>query len=265
MAQIRRMFRCGWRTRVSCGVWWLGLRAAVVLLAVSAAYGQAATSVVVGSTPQDIETALHQMADRAGVIFVGQVMAVRRVDGGGVASGVVEIDFQVDQAIRGCTAGVPYALREWAGLWEGDARRYRVGQRLLMLLHAPGASGMSSPVDGMDGAIPIVRGGSGALAAGSSARMTPPAVDLRWVAVKMLHPVLYGSGAGSGGHGGEQRLLPQAVRAVAEGVEVAPVTTLSAGDRPSSASVASQEAAVDVVVGMLTSWQSVQRGEYAAR
>jgi hypothetical protein len=111
------------------------------------AQGQTTTEIDDVATPQDIVTALHQMVDKAGVIFVGRVAEIRRLDGGGVASGIVDVTFEVDQGIRGCAAGTPFVLREWAGLWEGDDQRYRVGQRLLMLLHAPNAAGMSSPVD----------------------------------------------------------------------------------------------------------------------
>ena len=74
-------------------------------------------------------------------------------------------------------------LREWGGLWEGTDERYRVGQRLLMLLHAPGASGLSSPVSGMDGAIPLLAGASAT---------AEPMVDLRWVAARVSRgPVRY--------------------------------------------------------------------------
>jgi hypothetical protein len=215
------------------------------------------TGTEAAAAPQDVETALHQMSDKADVIFVGHVTAVKRQDGEGVASGVVEIDFQVDQAVRGCTAGTPYAVREWAGLWEGDDQRYRVGQRLLMLLHAPGAAGMSSPVDGMDGAIPIVRGGSAPLVAGSSARVAPPAVDLRWVGAKMLHPVSYSGGrTRSVGSSAVQpeTAQPQEHAVVAAGSEAAASLLGAAG----SASVPAQQASVDVVVGMLTSWQKAQ-------
>ena len=45
------------------------------------------------------------------------------------ASGVVEVEFRVDQAVRGCAAGGTYVLREWAGLWAANDARYRVGQR----------------------------------------------------------------------------------------------------------------------------------------
>jgi hypothetical protein len=252
MAQIRVIFE-GFRQMRGRAV----LLPALLFVAL-AARGQGAESVA--GAPQDVETALHQMSDRADVIFVGQVTAVRRVDGGNVASGVVEVEFRVDQAIRGCTAGAPYVLREWAGLWEVGALRYRVGQRLLMLLHAPGVAGMSSPVDGLDGAIPVVRGGSAPLAGESAGRMSPPAVDLRWVGIKLLHPVSYRSGVGRGPRAAMQPAMSiarsQAVRGVAAGavVQVAPLTVLSAGEGPGMASVPSQQASVDAVVGMLQAW-----------
>jgi hypothetical protein len=223
------------------------------------AWGQGvAASVGATVIPQDVETALHQMSDRAGVIFVGQVAAVRRQVGSGAGQGVVEVEFRVDQAIRGCVAGSPYTLREWAGLWEGSDQRYRVGQRLLMLLHSPSPAGMSSPVDGLDGAIPIVRGGSVPLAANSSARVRPPAVDLRWVGTKMLRTVSYAGNSAQQLGGAIAK--PQTVGGVAGGsaVQAAPVTVLSAAGRPGSASVPTQQASVDAVVGMLTSWQKVQ-------
>jgi hypothetical protein len=215
-------------------------------------------------SPQDIETALHQMSDRAGVIFVGRVSEVRRLGSGNVAAGVVEIRFEVEQAVRGCSAGV-YVLREWAGLWEGDNQRYRVGQRLLMMLHAPNAAGLSSPVDGMDGAIPIVRGGSALLGANSSARVTPPAVDLRWVETKLLHPVSYTSGAASADRSVSEPAQAVAQRRMVRGLaagSAASVAAVTASDSPGSgsgsASVPGQQASVDVVVGMLASWQKVE-------
>jgi hypothetical protein len=239
---------------------------APVLVFTLAALGQATTSTIDDrATPQDVVTALHQMADKAGVIFVGRVTEVHPKDGAGVASGVVEVTFEVDQAIRGCTAGSPYVLREWAGLWEGDDQRYRVGQRLLMLLHTPNAAGMSSPVDRMDGAIPIVRGGNTPLGANSSARVAPPAVDLRWVGAKLLHPVSYASETGH-----SARPVNRPSHAVAAGQtghglvagsvsSAAPIAVLSASESPGSATVPGQQASVDEIVGMLKSWPKVQR------
>lgn len=156
--------------------------------------------------PATMEDALRAMEQQAAVIFAGQVIAVRPVAGASGA-GVVEIDFSVDDAVRG--AGGVYTLREWAGLWPAGEQRFRVGQRFLMLLHAPGAAGLSSPVGGMDGAISI-RGGAetplltAARAAGvSAARPSVDAteastadgdartLDMRWVATQVARPVQY--------------------------------------------------------------------------
>jgi hypothetical protein len=84
------------------------------------------------------------------------------------------------------SAGEPFVLREWAGLWAGGVERYRVGQRLLMLLHAPDAMGLSSPVDGMDGAIGVF--GSGVAPGPEDTTTTPGGwmADLRWVQTKVL-------------------------------------------------------------------------------
>jgi hypothetical protein len=260
MARDWWIFRVFRRMRLSCGF------AAIAALGLSfPALAQTSVANAGGAaTPQDIITALHQMADRAGVIFVGRVAGVQRRDGGGAASGVVEVTFEVDQAVRGCAVGAPFVLREWAGLWEGDDQRYRVGQRLLMLLHAPNGAGFSSPVDGMDGAIPVVRGGGAPLLANSSARVAPPAVDLRWVGTKLLHPVSYGSGTARAAHraGDPVRAIagtPTVHDLVAGSVgTTAPGAGLSASDSPGSASVPAQQASVNLVVGMLTSWQKVQ-------
>jgi hypothetical protein len=247
-----RLFRMARRLCVFAG--------AGLLLAL-AAQGQATGGAIDdAAVPQDILTALHQMADRAGVIFVGQVIKVRRRDNGNAAAGVVEVTFEVDQAVRGCNAG-SYVLREWAGLWEGDDQRYRTGQWLLMLLHAPGASRMSSPVDGMDGAIPIVRGGSVPLVANSSARVAPPAVDLRWVGTKLLRPVSYASvTARPHPVAGQTVVVTARAHDLVGGsaTEATPITVLSGAASPGSASVPAQQASVDTVVGMLRSWQKAQ-------
>jgi len=227
---------CGW-----CG--WLRVAVACGMIGVPAAFGQ---SVVAGARaaaapPQTVEDALHEMSDAAGVIFVGQVMLVRVVPGSGGAPGVVEVTFRVDQAVRGCSAGGTYVLKEWQGLWEGGDARYRAGQRLLMLLRSPGASGLSSPVGGMDGAIPI-RGvesqiGSGASVSAASAAAPQPMVDLRWVGARMLRSVSYATANGSG---------------LVSGASV------GSGSGAGVASAATPGASVGTVVGLLNSWESVR-------
>ena len=147
--------------------------------------------------PQTTNDALRAMSRLAGVIFTGQVIAVRRIEGLNGATGVVEIEFAVEDAVRG-VSGSAYTLREWAGLWPAGDEPFRVGQRYLMLLHSPGAAGLSSPVGGMDGAIPI-RGTGRAQATGEaetgSAGTGAPAdgrvVDLRWVATRVAQPLQY--------------------------------------------------------------------------
>lgn len=103
------------------------------------------------------------MFTRADVVFTGEVLSIER------AEGAVTVRWQVQDAIRGVRAG-EYVLREWAGLWSGDSARYTVGERALVLLHAPSLAGLASPVGGLDGVIPL-RGD----AAGS-------VLDLRWLA-----------------------------------------------------------------------------------
>jgi hypothetical protein len=181
-------------------------------------------------TPQTVEDALHQMSDAAGVIFVGEVTAIRQRAGENGASGVVEVDFRVDEAIRGCVAGSTYTMREWAGLWAAGDQRYHAGQRLLMLLHAPGTGGMSSPVGGADGAIPVRGTATTPQAASASVASTPLIADLRWVGTRLV------------------RVVPYVTSPIVTG---ASQQTAAGGD----VSTAAQQAPVTVVVEMLRSWQ----------
>jgi hypothetical protein len=122
---------------------------------------------------------LQLMASHASVIFTGQVVDIARNDG----AGFVDIRFHLDQSLRGAPNSGSYVLREWAGLWTGNPDRYHVGQRKLMLLPARGPAGMSCPIGGTDGAIPIV-----AISAAASPNTVDAAsvtdavaVDLRWI------------------------------------------------------------------------------------
>jgi hypothetical protein len=158
------------------------------LLAQSGSPTLPATTEAVPATTGD---ALRAMARQAAVLFAGQVVAVRRRDGVNGATGVVEIEFAVDEAVRGASGGT-YVLREWAGLCPAGDQPFRVGQRYLMLLHAPSAVGLSSPVGGMDGAIPI-RGGPAPAEPGWGTRAAADArtVDLRWIATKVVREISY--------------------------------------------------------------------------
>ncbi len=182
------------------------------------------------SVSQTVEEELHHMSDLAGIIFVGEVTAVRHRAGEAGASGVVEVDFRIDQAIRGCQSGGTYTLREWAGLWMGGDERYRLGQRLLLLLHSPGATGITSPVEGMNGAIPVRPTGPASLATASASTTAPSSliVDLRWVGTRLQRPALAPS---------------------------SPLVTAQGEPSVSDTSMAAQQATVEVVTGMLRSWQ----------
>jgi hypothetical protein len=236
--------------------------AMAALLMAPLAGGQVGTAEPVVQ-PQTVVDILHQFSDMADVIFAGQVLAIRRPN-----DSVVEVEFRVDQAIRGCTAGTPYVLREWAGLWAGDSQRYGVGQRLLMLLHAPSAAGMSSPIGGLDGAIPIRQGGAGDDVATPA---QPPYVDLRWLGAKLTHavsyqseptvaakvvdsqPSFYGQLAGNG----------IASDSISSLVAIKPVVGKARGG---DASVPAQQASVTAVMGMLSAWQnSSQKAQHVAR
>lgn len=226
----------------------------LALLTVPLAYCQPGP-VVQTQTVVDI---LHQLSDTADVIFAGQVLAIRRPN-----DGVVEVEFRVDQAIRGCTAGTPYVLREWAGLWAGDSQRYRVGQRLLMLLHAPSAAGMSSPVGGLDGAIPIRQGDVAMPMADIATPPQPPYVDLRWLGARLPHAVSYRSEP----VGAVQPANPQmpffgqqaAHAATPSSIGSLTQTKPMIGNVSSSdASIPAQQASVNAVMGMLSSWQKAQ-------
>ena len=227
---------------------WLRGLSAVTLLAMSVAAPAQSLASGAAAVAQNVEDVLHEMSDRADVIFVGQVVAIRPHDGDGMGAGYVEVDFQMDQAIRGCSGGA-YALREWAGLWSGDAHRYRVGQRLLMMLHAPGASGLSSPVGGLDGAIPIRGVADASPLATATANAPVPMADLRWLGAKVLHSSSYVlQGALS-----PAPLTVEQQAAASDNAIVNPI--VSADDSSSRASTPVQQATVDTVVKLLTSWK----------
>jgi hypothetical protein len=202
---------------------------------------------------QTVVDILHQLSDKADVIFAGQVLAIRHPN-----DGVVEIEFRVDQAIQGCTAGTLYVLREWAGLWPGDNQRYRVGQRLLMLLHAPSAAGLSSPVGGMDGAIPIRQGGAVMAPDGDAATPSqPPYVDLRWLGARLPHAVSYRSEPVLAAKPANLE-TPSVGRQRSVGA-TKPLSTAGGSD----ASVPAQQASVNAVMDMLSSWQNLQNSQKA--
>jgi hypothetical protein len=245
-------------------------------LSLCAAGGSAQT---LPSTPAD---ALHAMAELAGVIFTGQVVAVRGAGAKG-SPGVVEIDFAVEDAVRGVSGGI-YTVREWAGLWPGGDAPFHVGQSYLMLLHAPGRGGLSSPVWGMDGAIPIRgeapavgpdAGGQDAAGTVQNDRITvnpmhtqvgaanaiaPPVaasandgdarvVDLSWVGTRIMRPVTYAPPTRTG-----------LARPLTASQTSARMTNTSTADGAASDAGANGTANYATVLGMLHGWETSDHG-----
>ena len=227
-------------------------------VAVTLVFGIMATACMVAqespqaTPPQTTNDALHAMSQLAAVIFTGQVVAIRRMEGENGSTGVVEIQFAIEDAVRG-VSGSTYTLREWAGLWPAGDGPFRPGQRYLMLLHAPSAAGLSSPVGGMDGAIPIrgtaqspATGASEARVAtskknaGASAPEDNRVADLRWVATRAMQPLTYRTEPGS--------------HAMNESNSVS-ADSMTAGPPSETPAAAPQDMAYTTVLGILQRWE----------
>lgn len=112
-------------------------------------------AVLAQAPPASVEAALQRLGTRASVVFVGEVS---RVD---PRQDVVEVTWRVQRPVAG-TTGATYTVREWAGLWSAGVQRYRVGQRAMVFLHRANSAGVSSPVDGLDGVVPMAGSSEGA-------------------------------------------------------------------------------------------------------
>jgi hypothetical protein len=87
----------------------------------------------------------------AGIIFSGHVVSVSRASSPlGITSASTLITFQIDQGIRGTSAGQVLTIREWAGLWD-RGERYRVGENVFLFLYPASRLGLTSPVAGASG------------------------------------------------------------------------------------------------------------------
>jgi hypothetical protein len=144
----------------------------------------------------------------------------------------------------------------------GNAVRYRAGQRLLMMLHALGPSGMSSPIGGMDGAIPLHEVGNGSTppgdapaAAAVNTSQSVSVADLRWLGAKLLHPVSYRLQSALSA---TPLTLPQQMESPSVLIPASETITdpiAPEGDSSSRTSIPVQQASVDALVRLLISWQ----------
>jgi hypothetical protein len=185
--------------------------------------------------PATVEEALARAFASAGVVFAGTVVNIRH------ETAAVTVCWQVDEAVRGVSTGSTYELKEWPGLWAGG-ERYSVGERALVLLHAPSALGYSSPVNGQDGVMPL-RGDAGA-----------GGFDLRWIAAEVAADMRV---RGDAGFREALTHLPQQ-GAAPEGV---PSNQTAATPQVEAAASAREDvSAVDrqLVLGLLHAWEAVR-------
>ena len=98
---------------------------------------------------------LEQLARHAGFIFRGRVLSVERGRPARGAVTTVQVTFEVLEGIRGVRSGERLTIQEWAGLWAAGRPRYRVGQELLLFLYPRSRLGLTSPVGGELGILPI--------------------------------------------------------------------------------------------------------------
>jgi hypothetical protein len=130
-----------------------------------------AQQAVVAAPDASVSAALANLSQRAAVVFVGQVVDIRRT------AGVVEVQFRVDKPLVGQSGG-NYTLREWSGMWPQGQWRYRVGERALVFLHGASGAGLSSAVDGDEGVVPVMADSDGTVL-----------LDVRRLATRVLRQV----------------------------------------------------------------------------
>jgi hypothetical protein len=130
------------------------------------------SAIAARNPPTSVGGKLRSLAARSGVVFLGSVQSIDR------QAGVVTVTFEVLKPVVG-NPGATYTLREWAGLWTMGRERFAVGQRALFFLHPPGPSGLSSPVDGMDGVVPFL----------PSSADAESLLDVRWLATRVQREV----------------------------------------------------------------------------
>jgi hypothetical protein len=103
---------------------------------------------------------LRDLVRPAAMIFSGTVTTIEFVSSTPQRNaGVVQVGFRVNEGFRGARTGEVVQISEWAGLWS-SGQRYRVGDRVLLLLHAPSKFGLTSPVGGELGRFALDRRGN---------------------------------------------------------------------------------------------------------
>jgi hypothetical protein len=130
-----------------------------IAFAVSAAFCQLGAAATAASDQAAAERVLgphwQQLSRRAGLIFTGTVLSSQmqsaRTDRP-VSS--VALRFRVDHAIAGVTSGQTLTIHEWVGA-RSLHPPMRSGDRLLLFLYPSSRLGLTSPVGGPQGQIPL--------------------------------------------------------------------------------------------------------------
>ncbi len=109
-----------------------------------------------------------QLSRRAGMIFAGTVLApaiqpvtnrIAKTDqlALGTSPGTppaTQLSFYVDEAIAGVKQGQLLTIHEWSGALSGQ-RPMRQGEHFLLFLYPPSRLGLTSPVGGSLGQVPL--------------------------------------------------------------------------------------------------------------
>ncbi|HEX6823092.1 MAG TPA: hypothetical protein VF123_13620 [Candidatus Sulfotelmatobacter sp.] len=90
---------------------------------------------------------LSSLVRAAGIIFSGTVIRVEARTGNEQTVATVAITFQVENAVRGITAGRELTIHEWTGVWS-SGQRYRVGEHVFVFLYPRSKLGLTSSVAG---------------------------------------------------------------------------------------------------------------------
>jgi hypothetical protein len=114
------------------------------------------------ATPQSLSSPaapdLRDVVRRSGTIFAGTVTAIE-LNRAPSSVATVHITFHVDQIMQGSAlVGTSLSINEWAGLWSAGPH-YRIGERLVLFLYPTSKLGLTSPVAGEWGRLPVARDG----------------------------------------------------------------------------------------------------------
>jgi hypothetical protein len=107
--------------------------------------------------PAHIAVSSRPIVRVSGVIFSGTAVNVEHLKPAG-SPGITQTTFRVENAIRGVRHGQLVKIREWEGLWS-TGERYRVGERVLLMLYPNSKLGLTSPVGGALGRYQVDQAG----------------------------------------------------------------------------------------------------------